>query len=427
MRTVAGRWVPFLGWPLRPYRETVDLTEPNGGLGKHVHHARYSLRLQRYWWAAQKLAEESASREGREERFVVVDLGCEQGWLKRFTPVRAGMEWIGLDGETGHASLVASGYDRVEVANFDERLPLPDGCADAVVSLHVFEHLPRPAFTVSEVARVLKPGGVFLAGAPTSPGPVAWVRTRWLRWRDRAGRNRHWGHLQKLSPGAWQDLCEGAGLRTEFVTGSHLIRRTGWRLEDARWWVRLNQLWAGVFPSLGSEAYVAARRVTTAGSGSRVSLSERLGRWWLRTDWAMPVAAAVLAVATLGAVLRTEAVGTLRDDIARHQDGNDAFVWCAFGAEEHAPFADPLGALSHLEGLADLFAQYAAEAQDLHVIVPADHIGQYLVSALGEEIRVADEWLEGGKRFYVLSLEAHEPRLREYLEPVESHTPPGVL
>ncbi len=44
-----------------------------------------------------------------------------------------------------------------------------DGRFAAIVSLHVFEHLPDPAFTLHEVRRVLQPGGVLLFATP-NPG-----------------------------------------------------------------------------------------------------------------------------------------------------------------------------------------------------------------------------------------------------------------
>lgn len=54
-------------------------------------------------------------------------------------------------------------------ADFNEQLPLGNNIADAVVSLHVFEHLARPGWTITEVARLLQPQGVFLGCTPTMP------------------------------------------------------------------------------------------------------------------------------------------------------------------------------------------------------------------------------------------------------------------
>jgi ubiquinone/menaquinone biosynthesis C-methylase UbiE len=39
------------------------------------------------------------------------------------------------------------------------RLPLPDSALDLVVATDAFEHFPRPRQTLSEIARVLRPGG----------------------------------------------------------------------------------------------------------------------------------------------------------------------------------------------------------------------------------------------------------------------------
>jgi SAM-dependent methyltransferase len=52
------------------------------------------------------------------------------------------------------------------VASFADSLPIQSECIDAVVSISVFEHLEKPAFVVSEVKRILKPGGLFYLATP---------------------------------------------------------------------------------------------------------------------------------------------------------------------------------------------------------------------------------------------------------------------
>lgn len=51
-------------------------------------------------------------------------------------------------------------YSRTDVVSTYERLPYRDNVFDAVISLAVFEHLPRPWEMVEEIHRVLKPNGI---------------------------------------------------------------------------------------------------------------------------------------------------------------------------------------------------------------------------------------------------------------------------
>ncbi len=57
-----------------------------------------------------------------------------------------------------------SGYAFVRVG--DERLPFRDGSFDVVVSNHVIEHVRDQALHVSEMHRVLRPGGVVYLATP---------------------------------------------------------------------------------------------------------------------------------------------------------------------------------------------------------------------------------------------------------------------
>ena len=81
----------------------------------------------RYWWVGQAIAEESR-RQGRPLR--VLDVGCERGWLKFFTPEGAVERWVGLDWDVRRECLENARYDEVIRANFDEVFPVESGCME---------------------------------------------------------------------------------------------------------------------------------------------------------------------------------------------------------------------------------------------------------------------------------------------------------
>lgn len=78
-----------------------------------------------------------------------------------------------------HAALFADhdaeiiGVDVVDRLNVDVvmekpyRVPLKSNSVDVVISGQVFEHIPFPWASVLEIARLLKPGGVFIMTAPS--------------------------------------------------------------------------------------------------------------------------------------------------------------------------------------------------------------------------------------------------------------------
>lgn len=317
---------PFLSYPLVSFRQLAKKipSTTRTKLHQHLEEADFSVRLLRYWWAGQALAVESR-RLGRPLQ--VVDLGCERGWLKHFTPEGVVDRWIGLDWNPQAEVTKLARYDEVHHANFDEALPLSSGIADAVVSLHVFEHLPRPGSTIAEVSRLLKPGGVFLGGAPTMPDWLARLRERYFRKQLREGKLPAGGHITVLSPQRWRSLATDVGMETEFVTGSHAFRRTGSSLENQRWWIRLNQFWGGLFPSLGSEAYIMARR-----SAGWVEKTDRLSAedpHWRKT-WIALAATSVIALIGLAGWFITHNRQAAQQEIVTwidaQQKGSDVFL-----------------------------------------------------------------------------------------------------
>ena len=100
---------------------------------------------------------------------MLLDVGCGTGKfiapiLKFSTP-----KIIGVDGKTGVADrAIARGYKDVKVVDDLSNIVLPfdDESFDCVISKDVFEHLYDPLFTLDEIYRVMRMGGIFLFHVP---------------------------------------------------------------------------------------------------------------------------------------------------------------------------------------------------------------------------------------------------------------------
>jgi SAM-dependent methyltransferase len=90
---------------------------------------------------------------------LVVDLGCGRGdSVDAFRAVDPSVRWIGVEVEDSEYTTRAD----VELRRFDGvALPFGDASVDVVFCKQVLEHVERPHLLVTDVARVLAPGGVF--------------------------------------------------------------------------------------------------------------------------------------------------------------------------------------------------------------------------------------------------------------------------
>ena len=99
----------------------------------------------------------------------VLDVGCGTGIFLKPVIAAGCTECVGIDGPSAFAPrALARGYKDVQfVADLNNTaLPFGDGSFDLVVCKDVFEHLHNPTFALSEIKRVLRPGGLLLLHVP---------------------------------------------------------------------------------------------------------------------------------------------------------------------------------------------------------------------------------------------------------------------
>ncbi len=116
--------------------------------------------------------------------------------------------------------LIAQGVSNAQFQVADaEQLPFADSTFDRVTCRIASHHFPNMAQSVKEVARVLKPGGLYLlidCMAPSDPELDRFDNTV-EKWRDSS-------HGRSCTPEEWQQFFAAAGLsieHTEFFRKSH--------------------------------------------------------------------------------------------------------------------------------------------------------------------------------------------------------------
>lgn len=247
----------FVSEPLTAITHNEEIRKPDFPFAELLSKTKYPIRALRYWWL-QCAIEDEAKRVGKP--IVIADVGCDRGIIKRFVPPVKNARWIGLDLITDREGLAAAKYDELYQCDFNVGLPLADGAVDIAVFSHVLEHLPRPEFTLREITRILRPGGMLLLGVPTAPKVIAQIRERQFAKQFEAGTRTRGQHVNVFWLKRLRRLAEQVGLQIEFSTGTAMIRKKGSRLENYAFWIRFNQVWAAMFPSLGQELCVQLRK-----------------------------------------------------------------------------------------------------------------------------------------------------------------------
>jgi 2-polyprenyl-3-methyl-5-hydroxy-6-metoxy-1,4-benzoquinol methylase len=195
----------------------------------------------------------------------LLDLGCNVGGFL-LAAREAGWTPTGIEPSAPVARYGREHHGLEVIANTIERVNLPGGAFDVVYSNAVLEHLPSPRSVLSEVWRVLRPGGVMTASTVNFASYTGqWLGGDWHLVDPRA-------HLTLFSPETLRRYFEQAkfevlsiGTRGVRFTPRGAVRLRGLRrlIEELH---KLPYSLAARWTGKGDHVTVLARKPGTSGS-----------------------------------------------------------------------------------------------------------------------------------------------------------------
>ncbi len=140
---------------------------------KEAFYEEYSEIDLSHWWFVGRsriiqtvLDAELGPSNGQPERRIL-DMGCGTGGM--LEPLRRFGEVEGVDASESAVRLCHERGEMAVTHLTSAELPFPDDSFDVLTALDVIEHISDDVAAVSEVRRVLRPGGIFLATVPAHP------------------------------------------------------------------------------------------------------------------------------------------------------------------------------------------------------------------------------------------------------------------
>jgi SAM-dependent methyltransferase len=230
----------------------------------------YRVRQARYFELGQDIARWAWEHHQKLARPLdLLDVGTGCGILRRYAEVHPGSEYIRYEAADIYPRGIECVYKHAEWKH--HHIDLNSGMKDiasqsfdVVVCEQVLEHLENYRLAMSELSRVLRPGGLLVVGVPIFPAGLHWIRRHIVPVTDRLFKvKKVRGHIQ-----AWSKRGFVRELQAECPDLDVLVSR-GFRivsggvlapLEYCRWWWQLGR-WVGrLAPSLCIEVQIIARK-----------------------------------------------------------------------------------------------------------------------------------------------------------------------
>ena len=144
----------------------------------------------------------------------IADFGCGDGSFARLLDTPHIDLGIDIDPDAVAAATASGMYSRVVLTD-GAIIPLPDQSCASILSNSVLEHCPDIDATLAEIARILRPGGRFVA---TMPSPAFTAHLRWWFGRKAADAvNSESVHINLHDQSSWQGMLARHGLAVRRV------------------------------------------------------------------------------------------------------------------------------------------------------------------------------------------------------------------
>ncbi|MBU0675592.1 MAG: methyltransferase domain-containing protein [Proteobacteria bacterium] len=160
--------------------ERIALHHFGDGIDKEIYQKQFGVRSKNWhqsaaWIANDELLAEHARHLQLKNSPLLLDVCCGSGVVGAAFGNRVGKK-IGLDITPEMLAMARTRLDQV-IQGTVYQIPIPDESVDLVVNREVLHLLPGPEKPVSEIHRVLKPGGQFIVGQilPYGPADSAWM------------------------------------------------------------------------------------------------------------------------------------------------------------------------------------------------------------------------------------------------------------
>jgi SAM-dependent methyltransferase len=127
---------------------------------QHFAPGALGLLINPFYFARKGLHENIKALSSKIQGGRLLDVGCGRKPYKEFFNV---CEYVGMDvDQSGHSHV----NEEIDIFYDGKNFPLQDEEFDHVLSSQVFEHVFTPSLFISEINRVLKPGGTLILSVP---------------------------------------------------------------------------------------------------------------------------------------------------------------------------------------------------------------------------------------------------------------------